>query len=213
MNRTKIWEIGGFLAGAVLIVFGVVAIVLGVSGYRTVHNELNQQYIVGSGDMTPAAIQQEAKSAGLSSSVSLPTCNVAEKSVDTGAEARCFAQYMRIHTREATRGLTYAQMGRYQSAAKPSDQKGTNDPNAAAKDASGQPIANGARNIWVTETALTTALDTSYMAERLAIFGLVVGIALLLSGIGFLILALAVFGRKPEEATRKTSATTALALD
>ena len=63
MNRTKIWEIGGFLAGAVLIVFGVVAIVLGVSGYRTVHNELNQQYIVGSGDMTPAAIQQEAKSA------------------------------------------------------------------------------------------------------------------------------------------------------
>ena len=89
MNRTKIWEIGGFLAGAVLIVFGVVAIVLGVSGYRTVHNELNQQYIVGSGDMTPAAIQQEAKSAGLSSSVSLPTCNVAEKSVDTGAEARC----------------------------------------------------------------------------------------------------------------------------
>ena len=40
-----------------------------------------------------------------------------------------------------------------------------------------------------TETALTTALNTAYMAERIALFGIVVGIALLLSGIGFLILA------------------------
>ena len=51
------------------------------------------------------------------------------------------------------------------------------------------PVANPARNIWVTETALTTALNTAYMAERIALFGVVVGVALLLSGIGFLILA------------------------
>jgi hypothetical protein len=197
MNRKKLWEIGGFLAGGVLIAFGVVAIVLGVTGYRTVHNELNQQYIVGSGDMTPSAIKEEAKTAGLPSSTSLPTCSVANKSVDTGSEARCFAQYMRIHTLEATGGLTYAQMGRFQSASNPSDKKGTSDPAAAAKDANGQPIANGAREIWVTETALTTALNVSYMAERLAVFGLVVGIALLLTGIGLVILAFAVFGRQP----------------
>ena len=36
---------------------------------------------------------------------------------------------------------------------------------------------------------VATALNTSYMAEQLAIFGIVVGVALLLSGIGFLILA------------------------
>ena len=34
------------------------------------------------------------------------------------------------------------------------------------------------------------------MAERLAVFGLVVGVALLLTGIGLVILAFAVFGRR-----------------
>ena len=53
-----------------------------------------------------------------------------------------------------------------------------------------QPVANGRRDIWVTYTALTTALNSSYMASQLALFGVVVGIALLLAGIGFGILAL-----------------------
>jgi hypothetical protein len=48
----------------------------------------------------------------------------------------------------------------------------------------------------VTETALTTALNTSYMADRLGLFGIVVGIALLLSGIGFIVLAFAALHRK-----------------
>jgi hypothetical protein len=87
-------------------------------------------------------------------------------------------------------------MGRFQSAAKPDDPAGTSDEAAAAKDDNGQPVANGARNIWVTETALTTALNMSYMAERLAVFGVVVGAALLLTGIGLVILAFAVFGRR-----------------
>jgi hypothetical protein len=62
--------------------------------------------------------------------------------------------------------------------------------------ASKQPVANGARNIWVTETALTTALNTSYMADRLGLFGIVVGVALLLSGIGFFVLAYAALHRR-----------------
>jgi hypothetical protein len=71
---------------------------------------------------------------------------------------------------------------------------------AAAKDESGKPIANGARNTWVTETALATALNVSYMAEQIGLLSVVVGIALLLSGIGSIILALVVLGgggRKP----------------
>ena len=59
---------------------------------------------------------------------------------------------------------------------------------------------NGLRNLWVTETALTTALNTSYMAEQLSLFGLVVGIALLLAGIGFAILAIGGALRNPETA-------------
>ncbi len=57
------------------------------------------------------------------------------------------------------------------------------------KDESGNPVPNQARNTWVTATALTTALNVSFMAEQLALFGIVVGIALLLAGIGFIVLA------------------------
>ncbi len=54
----------------------------------------------------------------------------------------------------------------------------------------GAPIANGARDTWVTETALSTALNTSFFAEQVALFSMVMGIALLLTGIGFFILTL-----------------------
>jgi hypothetical protein len=115
--------------------------------------------------------------------VSLPTCSVAGQSVDTGSEARCFAEYMRIHALEATGGQTYAQMPRYATA----DGKGTNDA-AQALTRNGQPVSNAARDIWVTETALTTALNTSYFAQSVALFAIVMGAALLLTGIGFLLL-------------------------
>jgi hypothetical protein len=61
-----------------------------------------------------------------------------------------------------------------------------------------QPVSNGARNVWITETALTTALNTSYMASQLALSAIVVGFALLLSGFGFAILAIGGALRKPE---------------
>ena len=92
---------------------------------------------------------------------------------------------MRIHTLEASRGLTYSQMPRYATA----DGKGTNDATKALQ-SEGQPVSNAARDLWVTETALTTALNTSYMAEQLSLFGVVVGVALLLAGIGFGVLSL-----------------------
>ena len=47
----------------------------------------------------------------------------------------------------------------------------------------------------MTETALATALNVSYMAEKISVFGIVVGVALILTGIGLVILAFAVFGR------------------
>jgi hypothetical protein len=200
MSGRRVWEIGGFIAGAVLILFGAGALYLGISGYRTVGDELDKEYIVGGSDMAPGEIRAAAQEAGLPASIALPACNVVDESIDTGGEARCFAQYMRVHALEGTGGLTYAQMGRFQSAANPDDPKGTNDEAAAAKDASGNPVSNGARNVWVTETALATALNVSYMAEQISLFGIVVGVALLLSGVGFIILALAVFHRSRERA-------------
>jgi hypothetical protein len=184
MKRKRYWEIGGFLAGAVLILFGVAAVFMGVNGYNTTRDAIKAEGITFGPASDPAVAKYADQWAG--------------QQVTNGDQARAFAKVMRMHTLEATGGLNYASMGRFQSAAKPTDQAGTNDETAAAKDATGQPIANGARNIWVTETALTTALNVSYMAERLAVFGVVVGIALLLTGVGLVILAFAVFGREPE---------------
>lgn len=191
----KLLEIGGLAAAAVLIAFGIVAIVMGVNARGTVRDSLRQEQIVGTPDMTKTAIAAEAQKAGLAG-VSLPTCNVAGQAVDTGSEARCFASYMRIHALEATGGKPYAQMPRYATA----DGKGTSDAALAQKGPTGRPLDNPARSVWVTETALATALNTSYMAEQLALFGIVVGVALLLSGIGFGILAVGGALRNPETA-------------
>jgi hypothetical protein len=195
MTGRRIWEIGGFVSGVVLIVFGVVALYMGINGYQTVGDELGKEQIVGGSDMAPAEIQKAASEAGLPETIELPTCDVVDEPIDTGGDARCFAQYMRIHALEASGGLTYAQMGRFQSAEEPDDPAGTSDEAAAAKDESGNPISNGARNLWITETALATALNVSYMAEQISIFSIVVGVALILTGIGLVILAFAVFGR------------------
>ncbi len=59
--------------------------------------------------------------------------------------------------------------------------------------------------MWVTETALSTALNMSYMAEQLSLFGIVVGVALLLTGIGFLVLAIGGALRKTEASASQTS--------
>ncbi len=205
----KLLEWGGFGAGAILIAFGVVAIVMGFSGRATVADSLKQEKIVGGADMTPALIAKEAKEAGLTNVANMPTVAVAGKAIDTGPRARAFASYMRIHALEASGGFTYAQMGRFM--AKPDAPKaqlavggGTDNPQFALIDtATKQPVANGARNLWVTETALTTALNTSYMADRLGLFGIVVGIALLLSGIGFIVLAFAALHRPKTAALQR----------
>ena len=185
----KVFEVGGIVAAAVLIAFGIGALVLGINGRSTVRDSLSSEQIVGSDDMTPAGIAAEAKEAGLPATIKLPTVDIAGKAINTGDRARAFASYMRIHALESSGGLTYSQMGRFVSAKDPADPAGTSDETAAAKDASGAPIANAARNTWVTETALATALNVSYMAEKTALFGIVVGIALLLTGFGFAILA------------------------
>ena len=155
---------GGIAASLVLIAFGIGAIVTGVNGRDQVRSDLAREQIVGTPDST-----------------------IPGQKVDTGAEAHAFANVMRKHTLEATGNQTYAEMGRFLDA----NGKPTNDQKAAAIDPkTKQPVENGLRNMWVTETALSTALNTAYFAEQVATFAIVMGIALLLSGVGFFILAL-----------------------
>jgi hypothetical protein len=202
----KLFEIGGVVAAAILIAFGIGSIALSMNGRSTVQDSLKQEKIVGTPDMTPAAIKAEAKKAGLTGNLSFPTKSVAGKPINSGDRARTFAGYMRIHALEATGGLAYAEMGRYM--AKPGTPKQFTDGHGATSDEkyalvdpkTTRPVENGLRNVWVTETALATALNTSYMAEQLSLFGIVVGIALLLAGFGFAILAIGGALRNPETA-------------
>jgi hypothetical protein len=194
MRGTKFWEIGGFIAGGVLIVFGVVAIFLGATGFTTTRDAIKDEGITFGTTDDPAVAQYAEQWAG--------------QQVKTGDQARAFAQVMRYHTINAEwnpEHLTYAQMGRFIAADDPGNPAGTSDEEAALKDEAGNTVSNSYRNQWVTETALTTALNVSYMAERLSVFGLVVGAALLLTGIGLVILAFAVFGRRAEVAERSTT--------
>lgn len=194
--KKKFWEYGGIIAGIVLVAFGIGALAMGIAGRSEVRDSIKREAIVGSPDMTPSAIKAEAKKAGLNlSKLDIPSKSVAGKTISTGDQAKAFAGYMRIHTLESTGGYTYSQMGRFQ--ALPTAPKselaiggGTDNPQYAVVDTkTQQPVANGARDIWVTETALTTALNTSFFAERVALFSMVIGFALLLTGIGFLVLA------------------------
>src|SRR5690242_15293635 len=138
MKAKRILELGGYFAALVLVAFGVASLVMGVSGRNEVRKDVKREYIVGTPDMNKTAIVAEAKQAKLPASILavLPTCNVAGKTIDSGARAKCFASYMRIHVFEATGGFTYAQMGRF--TAKPDAPKaqlavggGTNNPDFA----------------------------------------------------------------------------------
>ena len=174
----KVLSIGGYLAATVLIVLGIAVIVVGVVGRSYVQDQVQKEKIVGSDDMTPDATEAAIKEAGLEN-VSAPSCSVAGDDVETGKQAKCFADYMRIHTLEATGGKTYAEM----------------------------PQDSPERDIWVTETALTTALYTSYFAENVALFAIIVGFVMLLVGIGFLVIILSTRRRAPAETPPPGAAT------
>ena len=183
----KLFKYGGIIASIALIVAGAVSIGAGALGVMQVRDALSAEKIVGSPDMTPTLISAEAKDAGLNvATLDIPSQAVAGRTIDTGSEAQAFAGYMRIHALEASGGQVYAEMGRFLD----KNGKATNDEALAAKDSTGQPVPNQARNLWVTETALTTALNTSFFAERVGVFTLAIGGALLLTGIGFLVLTL-----------------------
>src|ERR1700750_1294000 len=158
---SKLFRYGGIAASIILIAFGVGSVVVGANGRDQARTDLARERIVGT-----------------------PDSRIPNQKVDTGSEAKAFAAVMRKHTLEATGGQTYAQMGQFlDKAGKPtSDEKA-----AAIHPQTNKPVSNPARQIWVTETALTTALNTSYFAESVAAFAIVVGIALMLTGVGFLV--------------------------
>ena len=154
---------GGILASIILIAFGIGSLYMGFDGRAEVRDTIKQEQIVGTPDMDK---------------------QIAGQPILTGSDAKLFAAGIRKHALEATGGQVYAEMDRFlDKAGKPtSDEK-----LAAINPETGKPVENGLRNTWVTATALSTALNTSYFAESVSTFAIVMGVAMLLIGIGFLV--------------------------
>lgn len=180
----RVFVLGGVVAGVVLVVLGIASIVVGANGRSEVRDRLAEEQIVGTPDMTPAATGAALDEAGLTD-VDAPDCSVAGEAVDTGSNAECFAKYMRIHALQSTGGEVFAEMPR-------AVERDSGDPvppeEASAALEDGTAVENPERQVWVTQTALATALNTSYFAEQVAGFSIVMGIAMILIGIGLLVL-------------------------
>lgn len=180
----KWFAYGGIAASVILVAFGAGAIAIGINGYNDVRDEIAAQKIVAGDDaaeLTDGRLQPGQE-------------------ITTGAEARAFADIMEHHTLDATEGKRYAEMGRFLTA----EGKDTSDEALAAKTPDGRPVENGLRNMWVTETALTTALNTAFFAESMATFVAAMGGALLLIGIGLLVLTLRVLRRPSTESVKRS---------
>jgi hypothetical protein len=183
LNKRKYFAIGGFAASAILVAFGTVSTVVGYQGREEVRDTLRQENIIGPEDST-----------------------IPGQLVDTGSEAKAQADIIRHHQLTSSNGLTYAEMGRF--ATPDGDPKGTNVADEAAKDANGKPVANGVRSQWVTVTALSTSLNTAFFAEQVGLFTIVMGFALILSGLGFAVLAYGALWRTEKATvTQKATAT------
>jgi hypothetical protein len=167
MDRRQLLRFGGFLASGILILFGVGTIVVGALGFMEVRDTISQENITATPDAEELGVNLEPG-----------------EPINTGAEAKEFAKIIRTHALEATGGLTYAEMGRFLT---PEGEQ-TSDEAEAAVDDQGNPVENPMRNIWVTATGFTTALNSAFLAERIALFSIVMGISLTLTGIGFLVL-------------------------
>ena len=101
------------------------------------------------------------------------------------ATALSMANIIQHHAAESGKGLTYAQMGRF--AVESGDPAGTNNADAALKDANGKPVANGARNTQLTAAGLVTSLSLSAMAIG-ASYGAIA------MGVGFTVLGIVIVG-------------------
>lgn len=156
-------QLGGYAASTLLVLLGIAMIVIGLIGRSDVRDRLAQERIVGT-----------------------PDSSIAGEEVDTGGEAKVFADTIRKHTLEATGGLTYAEMPRavFEDTGKPVPEDQVDELLAT-----GEAIDNPERQIWITSTALSTALNTSFFAESVATFSITVGVALILIGIGLFVLA------------------------
>jgi hypothetical protein len=117
------------------------------------------------------------------------------------ATALSMADIIQHHAADSGNGLTYAQMGRF--AVEGGDPAGTNNADAALKDANGKPVPNQARNTQLTAASLVTSLSLSAMAIGASYGAIALGIGFFFLGVVIAGLGYALLGLITPEVARK----------
>lgn len=109
------------------------------------------------------------------------------------ATALSMADIIQHHAADSSKGLTYAQMGRFAVAS--GDPAGTNVADEALKDAKGKPVANQARATQLTAAGLVTSLSLSAMAIGASYGAIALGVGfavlgIVITGLGYALLGL-----------------------
>jgi hypothetical protein len=113
--------------------------------------------------------------------------------VNSIATALSMADIIQHHAADSSKGLTYAQMGRFAVAS--GDPAGTNVADQALKDANGKPVANQARATQLTAAGLVTSLSLSAMAIGASYGAIALGVGfavlgIVITGLGYALLGL-----------------------
>lgn len=157
MDKTR----NGFVpaaAGAGVALAGLGLVGVGLWARRDVQRALAQERITGTGDMTPP-----------------------NAAVTSAPAARQLAETIRRITVKAADGRTYSETPEYLAR----DGGATSDASLALVDErTGRPVRNPAYDLWITSTALQTALMQAYLAFRLADLTTALGATLVAAGAG-----------------------------
>ena len=92
MRNRKLLEWGGVAGGLILIGFGIGALVLAVGGHNEVPSQLEREADRRLAGHDARGDRQGGSGGGPPRRIELPTCNVADEAIDTGSEAKCFAE-------------------------------------------------------------------------------------------------------------------------
>lgn len=175
-NRAGLaWWIMLFAAVA-FVAAGLYTVVRGFDAKSDVHTQLVAEEIVTSED------------------AAIPNVPVTDHKT-----AHAQADAIQVHTLEATGGLTYAQMGRYMSAANRDDPAGTSDEAQALKDDSGNPVPNPLRQVAFQGAMLRSALLSAALAWHVA--DLAIGVGAFIAGVGVLALIMLALLRPSKQPT------------
>ena len=159
---------------------------------------LSGLFTVGSGIYIQSFIREQLANQNITTPAD---ASIPNTRVDSMATALSMADIIQQHAAGFAGGLTYAEMGRF--AVEGGDPAGTNNPDEALRDASGNPVPNAARNTQLTAAGLVTSMSLSAMALGISYGAILLGVAFTLLGIVVAGIGYALFGLINPEVAEK----------